>query len=344
MAESAVAGAGPHAGLPEGKVDPAVLAPLLPGGDGDGGAATGVLIGAAVGEDAAVVAGAERLVLTSDPITLAGSAVGRYAVAVNCNDLVAMGAVPRYLTTSVLVPPGTGLHALEALFAELAAAAAAAGVAWVGGHTEVTGAVATPVVVGAAVGVLEGEPWSSAGAQPGDALVLTKWVALEGCTLLARERADARAILGAEHAAVASWLDAPGISVIEEGRVLRGLAIHAAHDPTEGGVAQGIHELAHCSGVAIEVTAAALPVKPATRLLCRALEIDPLGLLASGALLFTAAPEVARAAVAALHGAGIEATVIGTVRAGSGVTVRSGARRTPLPRFPQDEISRLARQ
>ena len=170
---------------------------------------------------------------------------------------------------------------------------AGAGVAWVGGHTEVTGAVVSPVVVGAAVGALHGNPWSSAGAQVGDVLVLTKWVALEGSTLLARERPDARAILGAEHAAVARWLDRPGISVVAEGRVLRRFAIHAAHDPTEGGVAQGIHELARCSGVAIEIAAASLPVKPATRALCDALRIDPLGLLASGALLFTAPPEVA---------------------------------------------------
>ena len=278
--------------LPEGKVDPQVLAPLLPSRRRP--PESGVLIGPAVGEDAAVVTGAERLVLTSDPITLAGSAVGRYAVAVNCNDLVAMGAEPRYLTTSILLPPGTDRAILEGLFAELHAAAAGAGVAWVGGHTEVTGAVVSPVVVGAAVGALHGNPWSSAGARVGDALVLTKWVALEGSTLLARERPDARAILGADHAAVARWLDRPGISVVAEGRVLRRFAIHAAHDPTEGGVAQGIHELACCSGVAIEIAAASLPVKPATRALCDALRIDPLGLLASGALLFTAPPEVAQ--------------------------------------------------
>ena len=243
-------GAGPPAALPEGKIDPELLAPLLPRAEGNGATATGVLIGAAVGEDAAVVTGAARLVLTSDPITLAGNALGRYTVAVNCNDLVAMGAEPRYLTTTILLPLGTTRDALEGMFMELAAAATAAGIAWVGGHTEVTGTVVSPVVAGAAVGVLEGEPWSSAGARPGDALVLTKWVALEGCTLLARERPDARGILGAEHAAVVRWLDDPGISVVAEGRVLRGHAIHAAHDPTEGGVAQGIHELALRSGVA----------------------------------------------------------------------------------------------
>ena len=342
--QTTTAGVAPPAVLPEGKIDPELLAPLLPGAGGSGGAATGVLIGAAVGEDAAVVAGAERLVLTSDPITLAGNALGRYTVAVNCNDLVAMGAAPRYLTTTILLPLGTAGETVERLFMELGAAAAAAGIAWVGGHTEVTGAVVSPVVVGAAVGVLEGEPWSSAGARPGDVLVLTKWVALEGCTLLARERPDARTILGAEHAAVVGWLDDPGISVVAEGRALRGHAVHAAHDPTEGGVAQGIHELALRSGVAIELTAAALPIKPATRLLCSALEIDPLGLLASGALLFTAAPEAARGAVAALQAAGIAATEIGTVREGSGVTLRAGSRRTPLPSFPQDEISRLSRQ
>lgn len=324
--------------LPVGKLDPELLAPLLPAGAGP---QSGVLIGPEVGEDAAVVTGAERLVLTSDPITLAGTELGRYAVAVNCNDLVAMGAEPRYLTTTILLPPGTDRAALEALFAELASAAAGAGVAWVGGHTEVTAAVAGPVVAGAAVGALAGEPWSSAGARVGDSLVLTKWVALEGSTLLARERPDARAILGAGYAAVAGWLDRPGISVVAEGRVLRRFAIHAAHDPTEGGVAQGIHELARCSGVAIDIDAPSLPVKPATRALCEALGIDPLGLLASGALLFTATPEVARCATQALREAGIPATVIGAVHQGTAVTLRTGDRRVPLPSFPQDEISRL---
>ena len=122
--------------LPEGKIDAAVLAGLLPDG---GPARPEVLIGAALGEDAAVVTGAARLVMTSDPITLAGNSIGHYAVAVNCNDLVAMGAEPRYLTTTVLLPPGTTRSALEELFAELASAAAGAGIAWVGGHTEVTG-------------------------------------------------------------------------------------------------------------------------------------------------------------------------------------------------------------
>ena len=329
---------GTEPSLPEGKIDADVLAGLLP----DGNAATpDVLIGAAVGEDAAVVAGAPRLVMTSDPITLAGSSIGRYAVAVNCNDLVAMGAEPRYLTSTVLLPPETTRTALEDLFVELAAAAATAGIAWVGGHTEVTSAVTRPVVAGTALGVLEGEPWSSASVQPGDAVVLTKWVALEGTTLLARERSDAAVLLGDQHAAAARWLDEPGISVVAEGRVLRGFVIHAAHDPTEGGIAQGLHELASCSGVGIEIDAAALPVQEATRRLCRALRIDPLGLLASGALLFCAAPGEARRAVQALRGGGISSAVIGAAYAGSGVTIRNAAGNRPLPSFPQDEITRI---
>ena len=323
--------------MPEGKIDGDLLAGLLPAG----AAHRDVLIGAAPGEDAAVVAGAPRLALTCDPITLAGSDIGRYAVAVNCNDLVAMGAAPRYFTSTVLVPPGTSRGTLTGLFAELAAAAAAAGIAWVGGHTEVTGAVTRPVVAGAAVGVLAGEPWSSARVRPGDAIVLTKWVALEGTTLLARERSDAPGLFGAEHAAAVGWLDEPGISVVAEGRVLRAFGIHAAHDPTEGGVAQGLHELASCSGIAIEVVAAALPIREPTRRVCRALRLDPLGLLASGALLFSAAPGEARRAVQALHTAGIAAAIIGEASAGNGVTLRSASGSSPLPAFPQDEITRL---
>ena len=329
---------GPARALPEGKIDAAVLAGLLP----DGSAARPeVLIGAALGEDAAVVTGAAHLVMTSDPITLAGSSIGHYAVAVNCNDLVAMGAEPRYLTTTVLLPPGTTRSALEELFAEFASAAASAGIAWVGGHTEVTGAVTRPVVAGAAVGALAGEPWSSARVLQGDAVVLTKWVALEGTTLLARERPDAQVVLGDHYADAAGWLDDPGICVVAEGRVLRTFAIHAAHDPTEGGVAQGLHELAACSGVAIEVDAATLPIREPTRRLCRALGIDPLGLLASGALLFSAAPGEALRAVQALRERGIPAAVIGAAHAGSGVTIRGSAGSRPLPAFPQDEINRI---
>ena len=330
---------GPEPALPEGKIDAAVLAGLLPGA---GGAHPDVLIGAAIGEDAAVVTGAPRLAMTGDPITLAGDAIGRYAVAVNCNDLVAMGAEPRYLTTTVLLPPGTTRRALRELFAELAAATDAAGVAWVGGHTEITGAVTRPVVAAAAVGVLEGEPWSSARVRPGDAIVLTKWVALEGTTLLARERSDAAALLGDRHAAAAGWLDDPGISVAAEGRILRAFAIHAAHDPTEGGVAQGLHEMASCSGTGIEIDAAALPVREATRRLCRALRIDPLGLLASGALLFSAAADEAGRAVRALRDGGIPAAVIGAAHDGRGVTIRSANGTRPLPAYPTDEIIRIA--
>lgn len=328
----------PERALPEGKIDAALLATLLP----DGRAARPeVLIGAAVGEDAAVVAGAPRLVVTSDPITLAGDSIGQYAVAVNCNDLVAMGAEPRYFTTTVLLPPGTTRGALEELFADLAAATAGAGISWVGGHTEITGAVTRPVVAGAAVGVLDGEPWSSARVRPGDAVVLTRWVALEGTTLLAREHRNARAVLGDHYADATGWLDDPGICIAAEGRVLRPLAIHAAHDPTEGGVAQGLHELAACSGVAIEVDAAALPIKEPTRRLCRAFGIDPLGLLASGALLFSAAPGEARRALQALGDRGIPAAVIGAARTGSGVTIRGSAGDRPLPAYPQDEMTRI---
>lgn len=301
-------------------------------------------VGAGAGEDAAVAKGGPLLVLTADPITFTEERIGAYVVAVNANDIVAMGGRPVYLTTTLLAPPGTTDERLEAVFADIAAACRAAGMLWAGGHTEVTPAVTRIVVAGQAVGFLEGALLRTGGARPGDAIGMSKWAALEGTTLIARERpAESEAALGRErHRAVLDWLERPGICVIAEGQALAGLALTGAHDPTEGGIAMGVHEIARRSGCGALLAADRIPVREETRQLCAHFGLDPLGLLASGAFLFTAPPGVAAEGCRRLEAAGIPAALIGEVLdRGAPVLIERAGRREPLASSVQDEIVKL---
>jgi len=303
-----------------------------------------LIVSAAAGEDAAVAAGAPVIVLTADPITFTEERIGAYVVAVNANDIVAMGGRPVYLTTTMLAPPGTTDERLEAVFADIAEACRTAGMLWAGGHTEVTPAVNRIVVAGQAVGFLARAPLATSGARPGDLIAMSKWAALEGTTLIARERpGESEAVLGGDrHRAVLAWLERPGISIVAEGRALEGLELTSGHDPTEGGIAMGVHEIARRSGCGALLAGDRIPVREETRLLCARFGLDPLGLLGSGVFLFTAARAVAEEACRRLDRAGIPAALIGEMLGtGDPVLIERGGRRESLPFSVQDEIVKV---
>ena len=325
----------------EGKLPPAVLERLL---RHTASAGPEVLVGAVAGEDAAVVRGGARLVVTADPITFTEENIGHYAVAVNCNDVVAMGGRPRYLITTLLLPPRFPPSRLSAVFREIQSAAATAGVLWIGGHTEVTSAVTRAVISAQAIGFLRRPPLLTSAARPGQALVMTKWAALEASTLIAREKpAEVRRLLGpAGYREVLGWLRSPGIGILPEGRILERFRLAAGHDPTEGGIATGIHEIAARSGVGILLQYDAIPVHPHARAICRHFGLDPLGALSSGVFLVTAAPEEARRACAALARRGIPAATIGQITAASEkVRIRRAGVLRALRRFARDEVLKL---
>jgi hydrogenase maturation factor len=303
-----------------------------------------ILVGADVGEDAAVVRGAEQLILTADPITFAEENIGFYSVAVNCNDIVAMGGQPMYLITTILLPPGTQERRLQTIFDELNDAARKAGVLWVGGHTEVTTAVNRIVVSAQALGFLRGKPTRTSDARPGELLVMSKWTALEATTLIAREKPEiSRKFLGDErYREVLNWLLEPGISIVKEGQILRGMRLSAAHDPTEGGIATGVHEIAERSAVGIRLFRERIPTRPETKILCEHFGLDPLGALSSGVFLFTAEPEEAEKVCQLLNGRGVPAVVIGEITDNrEKVELFDEGRSTPLPLFTRDEIIKL---
>ncbi len=307
-----------------------------------------LIMGGHVGEDAAVIdMGNRYLVAKTDPITFATAEIGWYAVNVNANDVACTGAVPRWFLATLLLPEKKTTPALvDSIFNQITAACADLGIALAGGHTEITYGLERPVVVGQMLGEVEKNRLVlTSGAQPGDDLLLTKSIAIEGLSIIAREK---RSTLQPFYSAstleqLANLLHDPGISVVTDAltAVVHG-GVHAMHDPTEGGIATGLHELAVAADVGLAVFADALPYHPSCQPLCQRLNLNPLGLIASGSLLLAIDPQATVPIQRRLAHKGIDATIIGRVHpAEFGVQLVATDGTRPLPTFARDEITRL---
>ena len=308
-----------------------------------------VLVGPAVGRDAAVIdlGGGRLLVAKTDPVTFATEHIGWYAVHVNANDVACMGARPAWFMASALLPPGAPDTLPASIFAQLREACEELGVELVGGHTEVTVGLDRPIIAGTMLG--EASPDEIILGQdiaPGDTLLLTKGVAIEGTALLAREAAAQLIAAGLDRATIGrarELLFRPGISVVRDAAALcAALRPRLLHDPTEGGVATALFEMAAATGMTLRIEGDAIPVLDETRAVCEALGLDPLGLLASGALLAIVPEPDGGTALAALSDAGVEARRIGAVESGGPkVIMGAGRRARPFPAFARDELARF---
>ncbi len=323
--------------LAPGKLPAALLARLLAS---HARADDSVRVGPKVGEDAAVIDIAEgALIVATDPITLTGNDVGALAVRINANDVAVMGVRPRWFLAVILLPPGTDEAALAGLFAAMGAVLDDMDITLVGGHTEVTPAVTQPVVVGQMLGWrADGRALPTGGVRVGDLVLQVGMAPIEGAAVLAAEAAGRLGALpAATREAALRAAETPGISVVEAALRAADLGATALHDPTEGGLSAGLHEMAEASGLALEIDAAAIPWFPPGVEICRHLGADPWGTLASGALLAAFPAETAATARAALAAPNRPAAIIGRAVAGRGVRTEDG----PLPRHEADEISRI---
>lgn len=330
--------------LPLGKLRPALLGELLAR---HAGSDPRVVVGPRVGEDAAVLDMGDRyLVATTDPITFVTEDLGWYALVVNANDLAVRGAAPRWFLAVCLLPAGRTVEAdVTTLFAQLGSACRTLDVTLVGGHTEVTPGLDRPIVVGTMLGEVDkARLVTTGGARPGDALVLTKGVPVEGISIIARARDAELRARGYDDAWLARARSmVTRLSVLPEARLAADLVrVHAMHDPTEGGVATALWEIADAAGVGLAVEAERIPVLAEGAALCREYGLDPLGTIASGALLLALAPADAGIVLHGLAREGIDAAFIGrVVPREAGVVLTRGGQPGPLPRFDQDEITRL---
>ena len=300
-----------------------------------------VRLGARVGEDACGIdVPAGVLVVAADPITLTSAAAGRLSVIVNANDVAVSGARPRWFLAVVLVPPGTAEAHVTELFDEIRRALDELGAHLVGGHTEITSAVTRPVVIGQMLGLAEaGAFLTTSGFRAGDVVLQIRPAPIEGAAVFARELGDQLGeIDGALLEAAGSALEHPGIGVVEAALLAARLGVNALHDPTEGGLAGGLHEMSEAGGVRIEVDReAVLWFEPGVAV-CSALGADPWATLASGTLLGAFPPEGVDAALAAFAAEGHESAVIGTVTRGTGVFDTRGLE---IPWPDRDEVARV---
>ncbi|HEX9859660.1 MAG TPA: AIR synthase family protein [Nitrospirota bacterium] len=337
----------PYNPIPTGKLPPQTLKRLLAMHARPG---RGVVVGPGIGLDAAVLdAGlpGEYLVAKTDPITFVSADIGAYAVNVNANDIACMGGTPMWFMAAVILPEGgSDEGTVEEIFGGLSAACGSLGISLVGGHTEVTHGLDRPIVVGHMLGTVKKDRLvTTAGAKPGDAIILTKGIPIEALSIIAREkREELLRHFGLEHVErCANFVADPGISVVKDAAVAVAAGeVHCMHDPTEGGLSSGLYEIADAAGVGIEVDASAIRVLPEAFDILRIMRLDPLGVIASGALVVTAPPEDAGAIVHALADAGIYAGVIGRVteKAGGVRILRHGASE-PMPVFARDEITKI---
>jgi hydrogenase expression/formation protein HypE len=330
--------------LPSGKLPNNLLEKFLAGINSHD---PSVLIDAGVGEDAAAVDidKEEVLVIKSDPITFVTDAIGHYAVLINANDIATTGAIPRWFLTTLLFPSGIAASSIRQVMHELESVCRRWSITLCGGHTEITDAVTRPVIIGMLAGtVTKNRLIDKRNIRPGDNVLLTKAVAVEGTAIIAREFSDRLRVLGMSESDIETCKQFLfSISILEEAKIARNCrAVSAMHDITEGGLATALMELSIAGEHRIKVNMDRIPVFPQTKKICTLLGIDPMGLIGSGSLLICSRKNETQMLMDSIRNAEIDIACIGEVmESGRGVEAVSKTGPAAWPSFEVDEITRL---
>ncbi|MDO9508004.1 MAG: AIR synthase-related protein [Thermovirgaceae bacterium] len=277
-----------------------------------------VLIGPGVGEDAAVIEwpAGKYLVVASDPIVGADKGAGRLLVTVNSNDIASKGADPAFLISTLIFPAGTTPEGISSLVREIHEACLEAGISVVGGHTEINERYRHPVLCATMIGMAD-RVLSARDVRPGDAVLMTKHVGIEGMCILANDRRELMKKCLSEGGIdeILGWHSL--LDVLPESRILRKWASFM-HDPTEGGFLGGLGEISRLSGLGMELDRDAVMMHPLTETCSKALGFDPLRLISSGVLVAVIPATNVEEALETLRKAGIGSSVIGRIVEGKG--------------------------
>lgn len=306
-----------------------------------------VLVSAGIGDDTAAVdvSREEVIVLKSDPITFATDEISQYAVLVNANDIATAGAIPRWFLTTLLFPPKTTALSIRTVMNNLFHICRQWEITLCGGHTEITDAVSRPIVIGMMAGtVSRANLIEKKNMKPGNKILITKSVAVEGTAIIAREFSKRLLSLGVTQEDIAVGREfLSKISVLPEARLAsKSKAATAIHDVTEGGLAAAVEELSLAGGHRLKINMDAIPCFKLTRRFGELLNIDPLGLIGSGSLLICCQEHACEKLMYDLEKKGIAVACIGEVLSpGKGVEAYRHGSPSSWPHFAVDEITRL---
>ena len=330
--------------LPVGKLSPEILKKIIaqaPMQD------SRLFMGPGIGLDCGIVDnGNNYLVLKTDPITFATEEIGWYAIQIIANDIATTGAEPLWLMVTALFPQDkTDEVLVQKICSQVFDACRAMNITLTNAHTEITYGIERPILMCSLVGEVAKEklitPW---GAKPGDAILITKLIPVEGTALLAKEFSDRlREILSADELETAqNFIHNPGIGISKDARiaVLNG-NVTAMHDPTEGGIAAALWELSEACGYAMEMDSRCIPVSPLSQKICNFFGLNPLNTIASGSLLLTVEASDAEVVIQALERSGIPCSKIGNILNQRQVQVFDLSSNSSLERPEQDEIAKV---
>ncbi len=294
-----------------------------------------VVIGPKIGEDAAVIDLDDiYLAVSSDPITGAKDRIGFYSVHINANDVATMGAVPQYFLPVIMLKENSGEDDVKTIMKDIDSTCKKLNISVIGGHSEVTPNLKEHIVSASVLGTISKDKpvISSSGAAAGDVILLTKGAGIEGTSILARDYYDElkKTVDAGMLKRARMYMDR--ISVVKEALIAREYAT-AMHDPTEGGVLGGVHEICDASEKGFYVGSSTIPVNEETQAICDVLDINPLALIGSGALLITCSEQDAPTLIKELEKNEIPSAIIGEIREDS--SDRN------LSRVEEDEIWRF---
>ncbi len=308
-----------------------------------------VIIGPKIGEDAAVIDPGKTsdlyLIVTSDPITFTTEEIGYYGVVVNVNDIATRGGAPKWFLATLLFPEKGSNHILvEKTFRQIHRACLRFGVSFIGGHTEITPELNRVILSGHMIGEVKKEKLvQTSGARAGDLLLLAKGIPIEGTSIIAREKEKELIKKGYSRSFIQKakkFIFEPGIDVLRVSQIAcRSAKINAMHDPTEGGLINGIYEMAMASRREFEVDLEKVSIYEESKILCQEYGINPFGTIASGALLLTLSPDELPALQRAFKRASIPFQIIGKIKQGPPKVISTDGRE--IKPFRRDEILKL---
>jgi len=301
-----------------------------------------VLMGSAVGEDCAALELPQGyiFVCSTDPITAAKENTGRLAVSVTANDLASAGAEPVAIMLTILLPEGADEELLSGLMSEVSEQAGLLNIEIIGGHTEVTDTVVRPLLSVTGIGRVKKDKFvSTGGARPGEDLIVTKAIGIEGTYIIATEHEKELLETLPESLIKRAQGFIKDISVVDEGLLAGRYGVSAMHDITEGGIYGALWEMCEASGVGCEVDIKRIPVRQETIEIAEVFGLDPYRLISSGSMLI--ACRDGNGLLDEFSKAGIEASFIGRTNDTKKRIIRTNAGERFLTPPDTDELHRI---